>query len=213
MNEGKTVKQVFQAITPGTFYALVCTHSEPEHVQKTITDRQPHPKSRLVKTGIFLSTVKLTTKNAPPIPSLLIGQVNNCRTAVMELCGGAALVSNEIRKQGHVVGANFDATADQQYDLSAASGRRLLRRTLLEEQPTVVVASPPCAYLAGFSKLNAKHSPETFAEKNEQKPYRLQNTRDSNTHPKGRSTATDAWPAFMDSRMTRANLSRNPQAS
>eukprot|EP00971_Amphidinium_carterae_P119397 2364836-Amphidinium_carterae.2 len=83
----------------------------------------------------------------------------------MELCSGTASVSNEIRKQGHVVGNNFDVAADQQYDLRATSGRRLLRRTLLEEHPAVVVASPPCAYLAGCSKLNAKQSPETFAER------------------------------------------------
>eukprot|EP00971_Amphidinium_carterae_P183012 3631762-Amphidinium_carterae.2 len=66
-HEGKPVKQIFQVIAPGTFYAPVCTHSEQKHIQKTITNRQP-------KTTIFLPMVKLTT-NAPPIPSLLIGQV------------------------------------------------------------------------------------------------------------------------------------------
>eukprot|EP00971_Amphidinium_carterae_P095427 1888180-Amphidinium_carterae.1 len=136
MHEGKLVKQVFQviAIAPGTFYAPVCRHSEQEHVQKTITDRQPHPKLGLVKIVIFLSMVKLTT-NAPPIPSVLIGQVNNCRTTVTELCGGTASVSNKIRKQGHVVGTNFDVAADQQYDLSATSGRRLLRIIFWKSNP------------------------------------------------------------------------------
>eukprot|EP00971_Amphidinium_carterae_P131452 2603585-Amphidinium_carterae.1 len=88
-------------------------------------------------------------------------------TSSNELCGvtGTVSVSNEIRKQGHVVGTNFAVAADQQHNLSPTSGRRLLKRTLLEEQPAVVVASPPCTYLAGFSKPNAKHSPESFAEK------------------------------------------------
>eukprot|EP00971_Amphidinium_carterae_P254427 5051067-Amphidinium_carterae.2 len=77
----------------------------------------PQPKSGLVETVIFLSTVKLTT-NTPPAPTLLIGQVNNCR---MELCGGTASVSNETHEQGHVVGTNFDVAADQQHDLSTTS--------------------------------------------------------------------------------------------
>eukprot|EP00971_Amphidinium_carterae_P267791 5312708-Amphidinium_carterae.5 len=118
--EGKPVKQ----------------HSEQEHVQKTITDRLPHPKPGLVKIGTFLSTSKRTANT-----TLLIGQFNR-------------FASGGLKRS---ISKDVTAAADQQHDLSTI--------TFLEEQPGVVVASPPFTYLAEVSKLNAKHSPESFAEK------------------------------------------------
>ena len=90
-------------------------------------------------------------------------------TDIMEVCGGNARVTQvcvrRLSREGIFAGRNFDAVCG--CDLTDDDDVRGLWRYLIATKPMIIVMSPPCTGLRGYSAVNRVYNHDAWAKSRE----------------------------------------------
>eukprot|EP00971_Amphidinium_carterae_P156071 3094356-Amphidinium_carterae.1 len=144
-----------------------CTCGDVEHALEQETREQPRPSmvrlaQHLLQSDTKMCTQSVTTETKPE-PCLPIHAHARVRMDVLELCGGYAGTSAEIRKLGGQAGTNYDLCVG--HDLLDSAVEKAMWAEIRESCPHTVVMSPPCSSFANWSRLNRVINKQSWEEK------------------------------------------------